>query len=376
MVKEKIMKEELRVIVSGGGTGGHIYPAIAIANEIKLRFPEAEVLFVGALGKMEMQKVPEVGYPIIGLPIMGIQRKLTFKNLAFPMKLLRSLTKARKVIKDFKPDVVIGTGGYASGPLLRVASKRGIPTLIQEQNSLAGITNRLLGKKVDVVCVAYPGMEKFFPKQKIVETGNPLRQDLLDMGRKKEEAKKFFDIVPSKKVVLVLGGSLGARRINQLVEQHLEDFETHQVQLLWQTGSLYYEEYKKYEEPGRVQTFDFLRRMDLAFAAADIIISRAGAGTVSELAQAGKPVVFIPSPNVAEDHQTRNAQAVVSRQAAVLIPEADLKERFKLIFFPLLEDQEQMERLGQNFKKMARPDATSDIVDEIEKLLSGKYKKK
>ena len=370
------MKEELRVIISGGGTGGHIYPAIAIANEIKLRFPEAEVLFVGALGKMEMQKVPEVGYPIIGLPIMGIQRKLTLKNLAFPVKLLQSLSKAGKVIKDFKPDVVIGTGGYASGPLLRVASKRGIPTLIQEQNSLAGITNRLLGKRVDVVCVAYSGMEKFFPNEKIVETGNPLRQDLLDMGRKKEEALKFFGIDPAKKVILVLGGSLGARRINQLVEQHLEDFRSHQVQLLWQTGSLYYREYKKYEEPGKVQTYDFLRRMDLAFAAADVIISRAGAGTVSELAQAGKPVVFIPSPNVAEDHQTRNAEAVVAKEAAVLIPEEDLDEKFKTIFFALLEDQQRMESLSRNFRKMAKPDATSHIVDEIEKLLSGHKKMK
>lgn len=370
------MKEELRVIVSGGGTGGHIYPAIAIANEIKLRFPEAEVLFVGALGKMEMQKVPEAGYPIVGLPIMGLQRRLTLKNLAFPFKLLRSLSKARQVIKEFKPDVVIGTGGYASGPLLRVASSRGIPTLIQEQNSLAGVTNRLLGKKVDVVCVAYPGMEQYFPKEKIVVTGNPLRQDLLDMGRKKEEALKVFDIDPSKKVVLVLGGSLGARRINQLVEQHLEDFRSHQVQLLWQTGSLYYQEYKKYEEPGQVQVYEFLRRMDLAFMAADLIISRAGAGTVSELAQAGKPVVFIPSPNVAEDHQTKNAQAIVSGQAAVLIPEADLDDQFKELFFPLLEDGERMETLGRNFKKMAKPDATSHIVDEMEKLLSGRRGRK
>lgn len=370
------MKEELRVIVSGGGTGGHIYPAIAIANEIKLRFPEAEVLFVGALGKMEMQKVPEMGYPIVGLPIVGIQRKLTLKNLAFPVKLLRSLSKARKVIKDFKPDVVIGTGGYASGPLLRVASKRGIPTLIQEQNSLAGITNRLLGKRVDVVCVAYPGMDKFFPKEKIVVTGNPLRQDLLNMGGKKEEALKFFGIGPSKTVVLVLGGSLGARKINQLVEQHLEEFKSREVQLLWQTGSLYYQEYKKHEEPEKVRTFDFLKRMDLAFAAADIIISRAGAGTVSELAQVGKPVVFIPSPNVAEDHQTKNAQAVASKDAAVLIPEAELEEKFKDQFFALLEDQQRRESLGRNIKKMARPDATNDIVDEIEKLLSARYNKK
>lgn len=364
------MKEELRVIISGGGTGGHIYPAIAIANEIKLRFPEAEVLFVGASDRMEMQKVPEAGYEIVGLPIAGIQRKLTLKNLSFPIKLFRSLSKAGKVIKEFKPDVVIGTGGYASGPLLRVASRRRIPTLIQEQNSLPGITNRLLAQKAKVICVAYSGMEKFFPKEKIVETGNPLRQDLLDIGRKKDYARQFFNLDADRKVVLILGGSLGARKINQLVEKHLEQFKIHQVQLLWQTGSLYFEEYKNYDVNGYVQTFDFQRRMDLAYAAADIIVSRAGAGTVSELAQAGKPVVFIPSPNVAEDHQTKNAKAVVEQQAAILVPEEEADDTFAEVFFPLLKDEERSKLLGQNIKKLAKPHATAHIVDEIEKLLS------
>lgn len=364
------MKEELRVILSGGGTGGHIYPAIAIANEIKLRFPEAVVLFVGAIDRMEMQKVPEAGYEIIGLPITGIQRKLSLKNLIFPYKLYRSVLKAGKIIREFKPDVVIGTGGFASGPVLRMANKRNIPTLLQEQNSLPGITNRILSVKAGVVCVAYPGMEKFFGKGKTVETGNPLRQGLLDIGRKTEYAFKFFDLEPNRKVVLILGGSQGARKINQLVEKHLEDFKQHKVQLLWQTGQMYYDEYKKYDSPGLVQTFDFQERMDLAYAAATVIVSRAGAGTVSELAQAGKAVVFVPSPNVAEDHQTKNAQAVVEQDAAVLIPEAEVDARFGEVFFGLLEDEQQRKLLGENIKKMARPHATAHIVDEIEKLLS------
>lgn len=363
------MKEELRVILSGGGTGGHIYPAIAIANEIKLRYPQAVVLFVGAIDRMEMQKVPEAGYEIIGLPITGVKRNLTWKHLLFPYKLYRSILKAGKVITEFKPDVVIGTGGYASGPVLRVANRRKIPTLIQEQNSLPGITNRLLAAKAGVICVAYPGLEQFFPKEKIVETGNPLRQGLLDINRKTEYAFKFFALEADRKVVLILGGSLGARKINQLVEQHLEDFKRHNVQLLWQTGQLYYEEYKKYDSPGLVQTFAFQQRMDLAYAAATIIVSRAGAGTVSELAQAGKAVVFVPSPNVAEDHQTRNAQALVDQYAAELIPESQVDEKFREVFFGVLDNEQQRKRLGENIKKMARPHATAHIVDEIEKLL-------
>lgn len=365
------MKEELRVIISGGGTGGHIYPAIAIANEIKLRFPDSVILFVGAIDRMEMQKVPEAGYEIIGLPITGVKRNLSLKNLMLPYKLYRSVIKAGKIITEFKPDVVIGTGGYASGPVLRMANKRKIPTLIQEQNSFPGITNRILADKAGVICVAYPGLEEFFSKEKIVETGNPLRQGLLDIGRKTEYAFKFFDLEPNRKVVLILGGSQGARKINQLVEKHLEDFKQQEVQLLWQTGQMYYEEYKKYDSPGLVQTFDFLKRIDLAYAAATIIVSRAGAGSVSELAQAGKAVVFVPSPNVAEDHQTKNAQSMVDHHAAVLIPESQVDEDFHRIFFELLEDEQQCERLGENINKMARPHATAHIVDEMERLING-----
>lgn len=363
------MKEDVRVIISGGGTGGHIYPAIAIANEIKLRYPDSEILFVGAEDRMEMQKVPEAGYRIEGLPIIGIQRKLTWKNLVFPIKLIRSLSKASKVIKRFKPDVVIGTGGFASGPLLQVANQKNIPTLVQEQNSLPGITNKLLARKAKVVCTAYPDMERYFPAGKIVLTGNPLRQDLLDITRKKGEALSFFKLRPGKKVVLILGGSLGARKINELVEKHLTEFREHEVQLLWQTGSLYYNEYKKHDQEDHVQTLSFLNRMDLAYAAADIIISRGGAGTVSELCLVGKPVVFIPSPNVAEDHQTKNALAIVREDAAVAIAEKDLDQDFGKVFFPLLESQERLDALSANIRRMAKPHATANIVDQIEKIL-------
>lgn len=363
------MKEDLRVILSGGGTGGHIYPAIAIANEIKLRFPDAEVLFVGAEDRMEMQKVPEAGYEIVGLPIAGIQRKMTLKNLVFPFKLMRSLSLAKKILRSFRPNVVIGTGGFASGPLLRVANNQKIPTIIQEQNSLPGITNKLLAKKAKVICVAYPGMEKYFPAGKIVETGNPLRQDLLDISRKTKEAKEYFQLEPEKKVVLVLGGSLGARRLNQLIEKHLPEMKKEGIQVLWQTGTLYYEEYKKFEEEGYVQTFAFQKRMDLAYAAADIIISRAGAGTVSELCQVGKPVVFIPSPNVAEDHQTKNAEAIVSQDGAAMVAEEKLDTEFPTTFFSLLASEERRTALGRNIKKLAKPNATAHIVDEIEKIL-------
>lgn len=366
------MKKDLRVILSGGGTGGHIYPAISIADEIRSRYPKAEILFVGAQDRMEMQKVPEAGYVIEGLWITGFQRSLSLKNLMFPLKLMKSLWKSKKIISRFKPDVVIGTGGFASGPLLQMANQDNIPTVIQEQNSLAGVTNKLLAKKADVICTAYPDMDKFFPAEKIVLTGNPVRQDLLTVNAKREEALKFYNLDPKKKVVLVLGGSLGARKINQLVQEHMMTFERSGLQLIWQTGSLYYEEYRKYDERMHVQTHAFLNRMDLAYAAADVIISRAGAGTVSELCIVGKPVVFIPSPNVAEDHQTKNALAVAQQDAAVVIPEKDLQTEFKKIFFPLMEADEKLESLGANIRKMAKPFATSNIVDEVEKLIRKK----
>lgn len=364
------MKKDIRVIISGGGTGGHIFPAISIANEIKLRYPEAEILFVGAQDRMEMQKVPEAGFPIEGLWISGLQRRLTVKNLLFPVKLVKSLWKARDIIRKFKPDVVIGTGGFASGPLLQMANRDKIPTLIQEQNSYPGITNKLLAKEADVICTAYPDMNRFFPAEKIILTGNPVRQDLLNVEKKREEAVKFFGIDPEKKTVLVLGGSLGARKINELIEENLKEFRKNDLQVLWQTGSLYYEEYKHHGKLNFVQTFDFLKRMDLAYAAADVIISRAGAGTVSELCVVGKPVVFIPSPNVAEDHQTKNAMSVAEKDAAVVLSESHLEQGFRSLFFPLMQSDEKLESLGRNIKMLEKPFATANIVNEVEKLIT------
>ncbi|WP_242091823.1 undecaprenyldiphospho-muramoylpentapeptide beta-N-acetylglucosaminyltransferase [Aestuariivivens sediminicola] len=358
-----------RIILSGGGTGGHIYPAIAIANELKRRLAKAEILFVGAKNRMEMEKVPQVGYRIIGLWISGIQRKLTLKNVLFPIKLISSLLKSRNIIKDFKPDVVIGTGGFASGPLLYTASSQGIPCLIQEQNSYPGITNKLLAKKVQKICVAYSGLERFFPENKIILTGNPVRQDLLDVDAKAVEAKNFFNLKHGKYTVLVLGGSLGARRINELIEQELDFFDTLNVQIIWQCGKLYYPQYKIYNNTSGVQVYEFLNNMDLAYAAADVIISRAGASSVSELCIVGKPVIFIPSPNVAEDHQTKNAMAIVNENAAVLIKEEDLEVDFKNQFGQLLASPERQKQLGENIRKMAYINATSSIVDEVEKLL-------
>src|SRR5690606_35062563 len=298
-----------KFIISGGGTGGHIYPAVAIANELKSRFSDAEFLFVGAKDRMEMEKVPQAGYKIKGLWISGLQRSLSFQNLAFPLKLISSLWKSQRILKDFKPDAAIGTGGYASAPLLRMASMRKIPCLIQEQNSHAGITNKWLSGKGQKICVAHDGMEKFFPSEKIKLTGNPGRRDLLDNSSKKEESIAFFNLKKNKKTLLVLGGSLGARRINQLIEKSLPFFEKNNMQVIWQCGKFYEETYKN-KGSETVQVHAFLNRMDLAYAAADFIISRAGALSVSELCLVGKPVVFIPSPNVAEDHQTKNAKAI------------------------------------------------------------------
>jgi UDP-N-acetylglucosamine--N-acetylmuramyl-(pentapeptide) pyrophosphoryl-undecaprenol N-acetylglucosamine transferase len=358
--------------LSGGGTGGHIYPAIAIANELKSRFPDAEFLFVGALDKMEMEKVPEAGYKIEGLWISGIQRKLTLKNLAFPFKLIISLIRSRKILKTFKPNVAIGTGGFASGPLLQVAALRNIPSLIQEQNSYPGITNKLLGKKVDKICVAYDGLERFFPKEKIVKTGNPIRQDLLEIDNKSIKAKDIFKLKHGKHTLLVLGGSLGSRRINQLIENELEFFQTQNVEVIWQCGKLYYQEYKFYNNQEDVQVHPFLNNMDFAYAASDIIISRAGAGSVSELCVVGKPVIFIPSPNVAEDHQTKNAMAIVEKNAALMIKEADLEIDFENMFSQLVNNLERRKELSENIKELALVNATKDIADEVEKLLKHK----
>lgn len=363
------MKRSINIIISGGGTGGHIYPAISIANELKLRYPDANFLFVGAKDKMEMEKVPQAGYEIKGLWISGIQRKLSVKNLSFPFKLLSSLWKAGRIIRKFKPDIAIGTGGFASGPTLIMAHKKGIPTIIQEQNSYPGITNKLLGKKAKKICVAYDGLERFFPEEKIIKTGNPVRQDLLNVHQKEAEGKTFFKSNNGKKTILVLGGSLGARRINQLIEAQLEFFKDQDVQLIWQCGKLYYEEYKQYDALEHVQVHQFLNRMDLAYAAADVIISRAGASSVSELCIVGKPVVFIPSPNVAEDHQTKNAKAIADRHGAILLKEKEL-DTFSVVFESLLKDKGKQESLSENIKALALPNATNHIVNEIEKLMN------
>jgi UDP-N-acetylglucosamine--N-acetylmuramyl-(pentapeptide) pyrophosphoryl-undecaprenol N-acetylglucosamine transferase len=360
---------KLKFIVSGGGTGGHIYPAIAIANELKLRFPDAEFLFVGAKNKMEMQKVPEAGYAINGLWIAGLQRRLTLDNSLFPIKLVSSLLKSRTIIRNFKPDVVIGTGGFASGPLLQIANILNIPTLIQEQNSYPGITNKLLSKKADKICVAYEKLERFFPKEKIVITGNPVRQDLLEINSKRDEAMVHFNLDASKKTLLILGGSLGARRVNQLIAKEIYSLISHNVQVIWQCGKLYFEDYKQYSDVNNVTVFAFIDRMDLVYAASDFVISRAGASSVSELCLVGKPVIFIPSPNVAEDHQTKNATAIVDKKGALLLKESELDEKFESVFVDLISNQSLQNELSENIKKLAKPFATKDIVEEIVKLI-------
>jgi UDP-N-acetylglucosamine--N-acetylmuramyl-(pentapeptide) pyrophosphoryl-undecaprenol N-acetylglucosamine transferase len=364
-----IGKDQYRIIFSGGGTGGHIYPAISIANELKSRYPGAEFLFVGAKDKMEMEKVPQAGYKIEGLWISGIQRKLTVKNLSFPFKLISSLAKSRRILKAFKPDVAVGTGGFASGPLLQAAVSKGVPSLIQEQNSYPGITNKILAKKADKICVAYDGLERFFPVNKIIKTGNPVRQDILDIENKSIEGKDYFKLNHNKITLLILGGSLGARRINQLIEEKLEFFQTQNVQIIWQCGKFYYECFKRHNNSQYVQVHAFLNKMDMAYAAAEVIISRAGAGSVSELCIVGKPVIFIPSPNVAEDHQTKNAKAIVDKNGAILITEKDLEVDFENTFSRLITSQDRQTELGCNIKKLALVNATKDIADEVEKLL-------
>jgi len=374
--------KQLKFILSGGGTGGHIYPAVAIANELKFRFPNAEFLFVGAKDKMEMQKVPQAGYKIEGLWIAGLQRKLSLQNALFPFKLMDSLLKSRKIIKKFKPDVVIGTGGFASGPLLQMANMLNIPTVIQEQNSYPGITNKLLSKKANTICVAYENLERFFPKEKMILTGNPVRQDLIDIESKRAEGIQYFNLDANKKTVLVLGGSLGARRLNQLIEKELNHFNAQNVQVIWQCGKLYFDEYKKYNSPlapkggiekdkksNDIQVLEFIDRMDLVYAAADIVISRAGASSVSELCIVGKPVIFIPSPNVAEDHQTKNARSIADRKGALMLKESELDEKFNTVFSDLVANENLQKELSQNIKKLAKVNATKEIVDEIVKLI-------
>ena len=370
-----------RIILSGGGTGGHIFPAVSIADRFRARHPDAEILFVGAEGRMEMTRVPEAGYRIIGLPIAGIQRSLSMSNLAVPFKLAASLWRARKVVRDFRPDIAVGTGGYASGPVLFAASMAGVPTLIQEQNGFAGVTNKILAKRAAKICVAYEGLERVFPKDKIVLTGNPVRASILDGKKSRQEALDEFSLSAGRKTFLVLGGSLGARAVNNAVFESIDTLASDGAQLLWQCGKLYYNQYRREldrlvaEHPekdleNRVALVPFISDMNAAYSVADFIISRAGAGTISELCIVGKPSVLIPSPNVAEDHQRHNAQALSSKGAAVFIPESEnLSADLSLAAARLLSDASLCSELSRNISSMARPDATSDIVDEIEKLL-------
>lgn len=360
-----------KFIISGGGTGGHIFPALSIADGLKKRFPDCEILFVGAEGKMEMEKVPVAGYPITGLPVAGFHRGEIWRNLSFLPKLIKSLMKARRVVKDFKPDVVIGVGGYASGPTLRQANSMGIATVLQEQNSYAGVTNKILGRKARKICVAYDKMDRFFPSEKIVYTGNPVRSGLLGNSDKKE-ASEYFGTVPGEPVILVLGGSLGARTINQSIAGKLEKIKNSEVQVIWQTGKYYYNDIKtlldKIEVPN-LKVYEFISRMDLAYSLSDVVISRAGAGTISELCIVGKPSILVPSPNVSEDHQTHNAMSLVEKDAAILVRDADSVNDLVDNALDLVNDKDRCDVLSQNIKKLATPDATKDIVNVISALL-------
>ena len=365
----------LKIIISGGGTGGHVFPAIAIANALKANDPNTEILFVGAQGKLEMEKVPQAGYPIKGLWISGFHRQLTMRNLLFPIKVLSSLWKARQIVKSFKPDVAIGVGGYASGPTLYMAASRGIPTVIQEQNSYPGITNKLLAKRVKKICVAYEGMDRFFPSEKLVFTGNPVRQDIWNMKNTRNEAVKYFNFHNKRKIIILIGGSLGARTLNEAMKASHELLAKNpDVGILWQAGKLYIEEFSKYAtaQLENVQITAFIDRMDLAYSMADIVIGRAGALTVSELCLVGKPSVLVPSPNVAEDHQTMNAKALVDKGAAILVKDNLAKAELIPSVIALLEDEEKQQLLSQNIKQLAKPDATKEIVKQVYQVMNYK----
>lgn len=359
-------------MISGGGTGGHIYPAIAIANAWKDKYPDTEFLFVGAEGKMEMQKVPEAGYMIEGLKVAGLQRSLTLANLSFPIKLWRSFQKAKDLIKAFKPDAVVGVGGYASGPLLYAAQNKGIPTLLQEQNSYAGLTNKLLSKRAKRICVAYPNMNRFFPSDRLIYTGNPVRKDIIELTGKKEIALQCFGLETGKKTLLVLGGSLGAKTINLAMLADMKAFEEGGYQVLWQCGRLYFSEMNKQVQTSGlkcIHVLEFIKEMDLAYAAADVVVSRAGALSVSELSLAGKPVVFIPSPNVAEDHQTKNAMAYVNQDAAILLRDVEAIGTLKVAVDTIMKDQNKAEQLASNIRKLAKPNAANEIIQALEQII-------
>src|SRR5574344_750258 len=365
------MDKDLRIIISGGGTGGHIFPAISIANAIKAKRPDAKILFVGALGRMEMQRVPAAGYEIKGLPICGFDRKHLLKNITVLLKIWASQRKAKKIIKDFKPMAAVGVGGYASGPTLNVCACKGIPCLIQEQNSYAGVTNKLLSKKADKICVAYDGMDRFFPAEKIIMTGNPVRQNVLETSFSKEEARKQFGLDPEKKTILIVGGSLGARTINESALQHLDLVKESGVQFIWQSGKYYnaaiMEQLKGQELP-MLKVTDFISDMGAAYKAADLVISRAGASSISEFCLIGKPVILVPSPNVAEDHQTKNAMALVNVDAALYVKDAEAPQSLLQLALQTVADDSKLESLHTNILKLALPNSADIIADEVVKL--------
>lgn len=358
----------MRIIISGGGTGGHIFPAISIANAIKELRPDAEILFVGALGRMEMERVPAAGYNIVGLPVMGFPRKIGKDLFSFFINLFKSDQKARSIIKQFKPQVAVGVGGYASGPVLRVAASKKVPCLIQEQNSYAGMTNKLLGKKVKMICVAYDKMERYFPASKIVYTGNPVRKNLAESKNKKAEAMADLNLDPSKKVLLVVGGSLGARTLNDSIFASLDSLKNAGVEVVWQTGKYYYKEIAEKMQgidAPNIHVMEFISKMDKAYAAADLVVSRAGAGSISELSLMEKPVILVPSPNVAEDHQTKNAMALAEKDAAVFVSDADARQKLVAVALDLINNQDQLLALSQNIAKLAMPNAASDIAKYV-----------
>ena len=366
------MDDEIRVIISGGGTGGHIFPAISIANAIKAKHPAAKILFVGALGRMEMQRVPAAGYEIKGLPICGFDRKNLLRNFSVLLKIWKSQRLAKKIIKDFRPMAAVGVGGYASGPTLNKAAAMGIPCLIQEQNSYAGVTNKLLAKKAQKICVAYEGMERFFPAEKILMTGNPVRQSLLETNISHEDAIKAFGLDPQKKTILLVGGSLGARTINESVLQHLDLVESSGVQFIWQTGKYYYEAIKeqlKDKQLPMLKVLDFISDMGAAYKAADLVISRAGASSISEFCLIGKPVILVPSPNVAEDHQTKNALALVNKDAAIYVKDADAPAELLPMAVKTVQDTKRLDTLSENILKLALPNSASIIAEEVIKMM-------
>lgn len=366
-------KSTYRVLISGGGTGGHIFPAVSIANALRRRNPKTEILFVGAENRMEMEKVPAAGYDIVGLPVSGFDRKRLWRNFKVLFRLWKSLRRARKILCDFRPDIAIGVGGYASGPMLKQAQRRGIPTLLQEQNSYAGVTNKLLAAKADAICVAYKGMERFFPAEKIILTGNPVRADILSVKETRAQAKVALGFPEDKPLVLVVGGSLGARTINQAVAASIEQIEATGANMLWQTGKLYIDESAKAVEGHQaVQAKAFISRMDLAYRAADVVVSRAGAGTISELQLVGLPAILVPSPNVAEDHQRKNAMALVEQNAAVMILDGDCHDNLAREIKALLDDENKRQVLSKNISKMALRESDEKIVDRIYEILENK----